>query len=337
MNKSNLISIILGVFLLLALVLPGCASPITTETTTLTTTAPAITTTASTTITTTAPAVTSTASTTVTNTAPTITTTKSTTITTTATTSVTTATTITTTVTATTIKTPITLNVSAAASLTDVLKEINNLYVKVNPHVTITPNFTSSGTLQTQIQNGAPVDVFLSAAASNMDTLQNQQLILNETRKNLLNNKIVLIVPLNSILSITSLKDLTNSNVKQIAIGDPKSVPAGAYAQQAFDQLGITDQLKPKCVLGASVRDVLTYVESGNVDAGIVYSTDVLTSIKVKVVASAPDDINALVVYPVAVIKASKIPDDAKEYINFLFSAQAKAVFEKYGFSIAIK
>ena len=228
---------------------------------------------------------------------------------------------------------PVNINISAAASLTDVLKEINAQYVKNKPNVTITPNFASSGTLQTQIENGAPVDIFISAAPTQMDNLQKGNLILTETRKNLLYNKVVLIVPHDSTLGLTSFKDLASDKVKKIAIGDPKSVPAGTYALQAFDQLGITTQLLPKEVLGSDVRQVLTYVESGNVDAGIVYSTDTLTSTKVKVVSAAPDEINAKVVYPIAVMKAAKVPDAARDYINFLFGPQAKAAFEKYGFT----
>lgn len=112
-------------------------------------------------------------------------------------------------------------------------------------------------------------------------------------------------------------------------------MPAGTYAQQAFSELGISAQVQPKEILGSDVRQVLTYVESDNVDAGIVYSTDALTSTKVKVVASAPADVNAKVVYPVAVIKASKSPDAAKGYLNYLSGPQAKALFEKYGFTMA--
>ncbi len=230
-------------------------------------------------------------------------------------------------------KQPVTLNVSVAASLTDAIKEINSLYIKDKPNVTITPNFASSGTLQQQIENGAPVDVFLSAAQAQMDNLQNKDLLLNDTRQNFVNNKVVMIVPLDSTLGLTSFNDMATDKVKKVAIGDPKSVPAGKYAHQAFDQLGITAQIQPKEVLGSDVRQVLTYVESGNVDAGIVYSTDALISNKVKVVASAPSEINAQIVYPVAVIKASKIPDVAKDYLHFLFSVQAKTVFEKYGYA----
>jgi molybdate transport system substrate-binding protein len=231
----------------------------------------------------------------------------------------------------------VTLNVSAASSLTDVLKAIDKAFVAQNPNIAVTPNFASSGTLQTQIENGAPADVFISAAAVQMDNLQKKGLLIDETRKDLLNNRVVLVVPSDSSLGLTSLSDLALDKVKRIAIGDPKSVPAGTYAIQAFDQLGITASVQPKEVLGADARQVLTYVESGNVDAGIVYSTDALTSNKVRVAATAPPEINAKVVYPVAVVKASKVPDAAKGYIDFLFGTQAKALFEKYGFTVVAR
>jgi molybdate transport system substrate-binding protein len=232
---------------------------------------------------------------------------------------------------------PATLNISAASSLTDSLKELNSLYVKKHANVTLTPNFAGSGTLQKQIEQGAPSDVFISASASQMDALEKANLILSGTRKNLLINKVVMVVPADSKLGLTDFKDLASDKVSKIAIGDPKSVPAGAYAQATFDQLGITAQVTPKYVMGADVRSVLSYVESGNVDAGIVYSTDALVSIKVKVVASAPAEINAKIVYPVAVVAAGKAADAAKNYEDYLFSTEAKAVFEKYGFNIAPK
>ena len=200
--------------------------------------------------------------------------------------------------------------------------------------MTVTTNFASSGTLQTQIENGAPVDLFISAAPTQMDNLEKKNLLLNDTRTNLLNNKVVIVVPIDSTLSITSFNDLATDKVKQLAIGDPKSVPAGTYAQQIFDQLGITAKIQPKEVLAADARQVLTYVESNNVDAGIVYATDAMSSTKVKVAASAPADINAKIVYPAAVIKGSKNPDVAMTYLTFLSGPQAKAVFEKYGFTV---
>jgi molybdate transport system substrate-binding protein len=231
-------------------------------------------------------------------------------------------------------KDKVTLNVSAAASLTDVLKEINGLYTQQKSNVSITPNFASSGTLQQQIQAGAPCDFFLSAGASQMDALQKDNLILVDTRKNLLMNKVVLIVPNDSKIELSDFNGLLSKDIKKIAIGDPASTPLGKYAEQAFDQLGISSQIESKLILCSDVRQVLAYVESGNVDAGIVFSTDALISNKVKVITEAPAEVNAKIVYPVAVIKASKHQGDAKDYEDFLFSDKIKAVFEKYGFTV---
>ena len=230
-----------------------------------------------------------------------------------------------------------TVNVSASATLTDAVKEINELYSQENPNVAVIANFSSAGTVQRQIENGAPVDIFISAASSFMDALQKEGLILDDTRKDLLTNKVVLVVPDDSSLGITDFKDLTGDKVKKVAIGDPKSVSAGMYAQQILDKTGITDIIKPKLVLAGDVRQVLTYVESGNVDAGVVFITDAKISNKVKIVANAPDDINARAVYPVAIIKGSENIDAARGYESFLFGDEAKAVFEKYGFSVISK
>ena len=244
-------------------------------------------------------------------------------------------------VTATTIQTtietviPVTINISAASSLTAALNEVNKAYTALKPWVTLTTNYGGSGTLQTQIENGAPCDVFLSAAAAQMDNLQNESLLLAGSRVNLLTNKIVLIVPKANPLGLTSFNDLTLSKVKLIAIGDPKSVPAGTYAQQAFTELGILTAIQSKFVLGANVTQVLQYVDSGNVDAGVVYSTDALSDSNVTVIATGPADVNASIVYPAAIIKASKVASAAQDYITFLSSAQARAIFVKWGFAIA--
>jgi len=229
---------------------------------------------------------------------------------------------------------PVELNVSAASSLTDALKAINTLYMQENDYVTIVANFASSGTLQKQIEQGAPADVFFSAGAKQMNALQDENLILNETRQNLLTNKVVLIVPSDSTLTFTDFTGLLNDNVHQIAIGDPASVPAGDYAKQAMQQLGIWDQLQSKLILCTDVRQVLAYVEGGNVEAGIVYATDAAISTSVKVAANAPAEINAKIIYPIAVIMASQNVQAAKDYIAFLLSNEAKAIFEQYGFVV---
>jgi molybdate transport system substrate-binding protein len=237
------------------------------------------------------------------------------------------------TVTATTTVIPVTLNISAASSLTNALNEVNLAYTQLKPWVTISLNSGSSGTLAMQIQNGAPCDVFLSADAANMDKVQNANLLLAGSRVNLLTNKIVLIVPKASTLGLKSFNDLTLTTVKLIAIGDPASVPAGTYAQAAFTQLGILAAIQSKFVLGANVTQVLQYVDSGNVDAGVVYSTDALSDSNVTVIATGPAEVNATIVYPAAIIKASKVASAAQDYVTFLSSAQAKAIFVKYGFA----
>src|SRR5271154_2335152 len=224
------------------------------------------------------------------------------------------------------------LTVSAAISLKDALDEARQLYTKENPSVTIATNYGASGTLQLQIEQGAPVDVFLSAAPKQMDALEGKGLLLAGTRKDLLRNEVVLIVPKDSTLGISTFQDLTHANVKQVALGEPTVVPAGQYAKEVLTSLGIYDAVNAKAILGKDVRQVLTYVETGNVDAGIVYATDAMSSAKVKVVATAPAGSHSPVIYPAAVIKASKNPVATRAFLDFLASARGLTIFQKYGF-----
>ena len=169
-----------------------------------------------------------------------------------------------------------------------------------------------------------------------MNTLQDVGLIVDDTRQDLLKNKVVLVVPRNITLNLSDFNDLLNDNVKRIAIGNPPSVPAGDYGKQALEVLMIWEQVEPKLILCTDVRQVLSYVESGNVDAGVVYASDAAISSKVKIVADAPDEVNAKIVYPIAVIKVSTVVEAAKDYIDFLQSDKAKAIFEKYGFTVVM-
>lgn len=226
------------------------------------------------------------------------------------------------------------LLVSAAASLKESLEEIAPLYLQTHENISIKYNFGASGALQQQIENGAPVDVFVSAAQKQMDALQSKGLLLTDTRRNILSNGLVLIVPKNSS-GITNFRQLTSSNVKRIAIGEPRSVPVGQYAEEVLKNLGILSQVRAKFVLANNVRQVLTAVESGNADAGVVYTTDARTSKQVKVVATAPENLHSPIVYPVAVLKNSKNISAAREYVQFLSSNPAKSIFKKYGFGIA--
>lgn len=228
-----------------------------------------------------------------------------------------------------------TLLVSAAASLQDALEEIQPLFQQSSQNVKVNHNFGSSGALQQQIEQGAPADIFFSAATKQMNALQEKNLILPDTRRNLLTNRLVLIVPSNSRLNITSFPQLTDAAVKRIAVGEFRSVPVGQYSEELFKNLGILEQVRPKFVFGNNVRNVLAAVESGNADAGIVYTSDAKISSKVRLVATAAENLHSPIVYPVAVLKNSKKIQAAKEYIQFLSSSQAKGVFQEYGFGIA--
>ncbi|QYX34155.1 molybdate ABC transporter substrate-binding protein [Sphaerospermopsis torques-reginae ITEP-024] len=223
------------------------------------------------------------------------------------------------------------LLVSAAASMKDVLAEIKPLYQQSQPNVSITYNFGASGALQRQIEQGAPVDVFISAAKKQVDALEQKNLLVSGSRTVIAKNRLVLVVPGN-VSGISSFYNLKDARVKKIAIGEPRSVPAGQYAQQVLQQLKIWDQIKSKLVFANNVRQVLASVESGNAEAGLVYSTDAKISNKVKVVVAADEKYHSPIIYPLAILKRSKNIDAAKNFSQFLASDKAKAVFKKYGF-----
>jgi molybdate transport system substrate-binding protein len=228
------------------------------------------------------------------------------------------------------------LTLSAAISLKDALDKVAQAYRADRPDTVIHFNLGASGTLQRQIEQGAPVDIFISASEDQMNSLESKGLLLPGTRRDLVKNTVVLIVPKGKT-GISSFQDLGRPEVKVIAVGEPQTVPAGKYAQEVLTHFHLYDQLKPKFVLGKDVRQVLTYVITGNADAGIVYATDAMTTQEVTVVATAPEDSHSPVIYPVAILKSSKESDEAKRFLDFLAGTKAKDVFEKYGFEPAGK
>lgn len=234
---------------------------------------------------------------------------------------------------------PIKLTISAAASLKDVMESIQVAYVKVAPSVKITYNFGSSGTLQTQIEQGAPADLFISAAAKQMDALAAKNLIIANTRRNLLGNKLVLIAPVDSKKTLGELKDLNSDAFAKIAIGEPKTVPAGQYATEALTPNNLLASLtyKEKIVYAKDVREVLTWVETGNADAGFVYVTDAMTSGKVKVALVVPESAHKPIIYPAAVLAESANQQAATDLINYLYSDAARSIFEQFGFTFLAK
>jgi molybdate transport system substrate-binding protein len=226
------------------------------------------------------------------------------------------------------------LLVSAAASLKDVLAKVDPLFEQRYPDLKVTYNFGASGVLQRQIEQGAPLDVFISAGKKQLDALESQGLLVTPTRRNLLTNRLVLIAPKRSTLPLEDFQGLTDSTIQKIAVGEPKSVPVGEYTKELFKTLGIMDRLKPKLVLNNSVRSVLAAVESGNVNAGVVYATDVKISGKVRAIATAAENLHSPIVYPVAVLKNSKHIESAKAYVQFLSSPSAQRIFKDAGFGL---
>jgi molybdate transport system substrate-binding protein len=226
-----------------------------------------------------------------------------------------------------------TILVSAAASLKEALEEIKPLYQQSKSDVSINYNFGASGALQQQIEQGAPADIFISAGKKQVDALEQKGLLVAGSRTNLANNRLVLVVA-QDVVGITSLYNLTDSKIKKIAIGEPRSVPAGQYGEQVLKKLKLYDRVKSKLVFANNVRQVLAAVESGNAEAGLVYATDAKISNKVKVVVAADDKFHSPIVYPMAVIKSSKNIPAAKEFLQFLSDSQAKTVLKKYGFIV---
>ncbi len=224
------------------------------------------------------------------------------------------------------------LLISAAASLKDSLDQIEIKYEKLHPDVDLQFNLGSSGTLQKQIEEGAPADLFLSAGKKQMDALIEEKLVSKSTL--LLKNDLVLIVPSDSKKTFTSVSQLADKSIKNIAIGQPESVPAGQYAKETLTVRKVWVPLQDKIIYAKDVRQVLTYVETGNVDAGFVYRTDALISDKVKIVLKVHSFAHKPIVYPAAVLKQSKHQDQANDFYDYLQTSEANAVFLKFGFKL---
>ena len=225
------------------------------------------------------------------------------------------------------------IHVFAAASLTDALKEIAAGYEKKTGDKLLF-NLAASSVLARQIEAGAPADLFFSADEAKMDALQKKGLLVEGTRKGLLSNSLVIVVPADSTLILKSAKALTLPEIKRIALGEPRTVPVGVYAKTYLEKLGVWNQVGSKIVPTENVRASLAAVESGNVEAGIVYKTDALISKKVKVAFEVSSAEGPAISYPVALVKGSKVPAESKALLEFLESQPAAAVFRKFGFIV---
>ena len=226
--------------------------------------------------------------------------------------------------------------VAAAASLKNAYEDkLIPMFEEANPGVTVKGTYDSSGKLQTQIEEGLDADVFMSAAKKQMIALDEEGMIASDTITDLLENKIVLIVPTGNEKKLEKFEDIEKAD--SITLGDHASVPAGLYSEEALTNLGIWDKIQDKVSFGTNVTEVLNQVAAASADAGIVYATDAASMAdKVEVVAEAPEgSLSEKVIYPVAVVKGTAHEEVAKEFVAFLQTDKAITVFEDYGFSSA--
>lgn len=224
------------------------------------------------------------------------------------------------------------LMVSAAISLTDALQELKTVYEKEH-NVSLTFNLGSSGKLAQQIENDAPSDVFISANEDWMDRLVEKNKIDSESLIDLTGNAIVLITGEDTDRAIDSISDIQPDELDQVAIGNPDSVPAGKYTEQTLKNLHLWEPIGDHIILAKDVRQVLTYVETGNTDLGFVYESDAQTSDKVKIMAIADDALHDPIIYPGAVVSESNQQDAATQFLEFLTTREAQAIFKKHGFT----
>lgn len=225
------------------------------------------------------------------------------------------------------------LQVFAAASLTDALRDIAPDYEKATGDK-IVLNLGASSTLARQIQEGAPADLFLSADEAKMDGLEKRKLVLAGTRRSVLSNTLAVVVPLDSNLKISGPADLAAPSIRALALAEPQSVPAGIYAKEYLRKQGLWSKVIDRVVPTENVRAALAAVESGNVDAGIVYKTDAGISKKVKIAYEVPKAESPSISYPFAVLAGSERQEAAKKLLDYLQSPPALAVFRKYGFLV---
>jgi molybdate transport system substrate-binding protein len=225
------------------------------------------------------------------------------------------------------------VTLSVAVSLKEVTEELGRDFMAAHPGVMLRYNFGASGDLQKQIEAGAPVDVFLSAAQRQLDELEKQRLIVTTSRRAFARNALIVIKPADSRVDISKASDLVEARVTRIAIGNPRSVPAGQYAEESLRTLGLWDRLQPKLVFAENVRQALDYVARGEVDAGFVYTTDAATRAQgVKEAFRPPDDSYQPIVYPGAVVAAAKQPALGQAFLDLLGSPQGRTVLSRFGF-----
>lgn len=227
------------------------------------------------------------------------------------------------------------INVAAAASLTEAFTDMEKEFETQNPNIDIVYNFAGSGTLRTQIE-AAPetADVFASAAQDQMDMLASKGFIYNDTREDFAGNSLVMITPKGNTHGLTGVQDLTKTEVEKISIGNPDTVPAGKYAKEALTNAGLWDSVLSKTLLAENVKQALVYVETGEAEAGFVFSTDASSAKNdsIEVITSVP--VTTPITYPIAIVSDTQHKEDSQLFIDFVSGEKGKSILEQYGFTI---
>jgi len=222
------------------------------------------------------------------------------------------------------------VNLSIAASLKDVINELSDNFARQNADVKILKNYGGSGALAKQIENGAPADIFISANLEWMDYLQSRKLMSAASIEIFTYNALVFVGKTDK--KVSGLHDL--HKLGKIAIGSPKSVPAGEYAMEALRKAGVEKQLEQKLVMAKDVRECLMYAERGEVDGAFVYKTDAILAKQAKVLFTVPENLYPRVTYPMGLTLTGAKNKDAEAFYKYLQGRDAKGVLEKYGFSL---
>lgn len=223
------------------------------------------------------------------------------------------------------------LNISAASSLIEVMKQLKSEYEN-QTEVELQVNFGSTGSLAKQIERGAPVDLFISADEKWLDILNQKNYINTKTVTTIGENNLVIIQNKENNFVVNSLNDLSQLTIGKIGIGHPESVPAGKYAKESLVATNVWESITNKFVYAQNVRQVLTYVETANVEIGFVYKSDAMTSNEVEIIYDVPNELHDSIFYDIAITNESKHKKEAEQFIKFLQSEEAKLTFEEYGF-----
>ncbi|WP_261129943.1 molybdate ABC transporter substrate-binding protein [Bacillus sp. Marseille-Q3570] len=222
--------------------------------------------------------------------------------------------------------------VLAAASLNNAMKQVEKEFEDTHPEIDLITSFASSGTLQRQIEQGAPADVFISASEVEFDRLRNKELIHPDYSKTILSNELALVTNKSLHAEIQKPDDLTSDGINRISIGAPESVPAGKYAKETLEKLKLWKQIENNIIYAKDVQQVLSYIETGNVDAGFVYKSDAKTSSKVEIQSIIESDLHSPILYPAGVLKNTQHLEEAKQFYEFLSNKQTMETFIEFGF-----